>query len=52
MHCFDKKIFLKNLTSVGGTLDYGRHFDIINIYVSLGGSFLLHFVNTIIDTLW
>ena len=25
-------------------MDYGRHFDIINIYVGVGGSFLLHFV--------
>ena len=38
--CISKKI----LTSVGGRLDYGSHFDIINIYVGVGGSFLLHFV--------
>ena len=37
--------FLKTiLTSVRGRLDYGSHFDIINIYVGVGGSFLLHFV--------
>ena len=41
---FDEEISKKILTSVGGRLDYGSHFDIINIYVGVGGSFLLHFV--------
>ena len=43
----DKQLFQvakKILTSVRGRLDYGSHFDIINIYVGVGGSFLLHFV--------